>query len=236
MTRDKTAVRATTVEGHKLRVQAFVKKCGDLPLTEVTRAVASDFLEGLDVKSRTRNNYAQTLKCVFKSAGRRGRFSNAEEDNPFDDQRSKVEGESYEAFTADELKTLFGKLPRETKPVKHTPDTALPWCALIALYTGMRSGEVTGLNVADVRDEGANGATVTVFDLNERTRRLKTRDSARLIPVHSALVRAGLLEAHPLPLNARDLEFCQRLMTSDDGVVKVWEPGASEPSAGCSPQ
>src|SRR5262249_39698233 len=73
LTRDKTAVRATTVEGHKLRVQAFVKKCGDLPLTEVTRAVASDFLEGLDVKSRTRNNYAQTLKCVFKSAGRRGR-------------------------------------------------------------------------------------------------------------------------------------------------------------------
>jgi len=62
LTRDKsTAPRDTTLGGHRLRVRAFVEKSGDLPLTEVTRAVASDFLAGLKVKNRTRNAYATTL-------------------------------------------------------------------------------------------------------------------------------------------------------------------------------
>jgi hypothetical protein len=50
-----------------------VEKCGDMPLTEVTRAKASDFLSGLDVSTQTRNTYALTLKRVFKCAARRGR-------------------------------------------------------------------------------------------------------------------------------------------------------------------
>jgi integrase len=191
----KKSLRNTTLGGHRLRVRAFTDKVGDVPLTEVTRAMASDFLDGLDVSVRTRNIYAHTLKCIFKSAGRRGRFSNAAEDNPFDDQRTKAAGASYQPFTVAELQTLFGKLPRETKPKKHTPDTALPWVALIALYTGARLEEIAQLTTADVREEGANGATVWVIDVhNGGENKLKNDSSARLIPVHSELVRLGLLD------------------------------------------
>jgi integrase len=192
----KEAPRATTLDGHRLRVRAFVDKCGDLPLAGVTRAIASDFLDGLDVSRRTRNNYAQTLKCVFKSAGRRGRFSNAEEDNPFGDQRSKVvAGSSYVPFEMNELQTLFGALRRDTAPAKHSPETALPWAALIALYSGARLEEIAQLSTADIREEAANGATVWVIDIhNGGANKLKNETSARLIPVHSALVRAGLLD------------------------------------------
>jgi integrase len=184
------------LDGHRLRVRAFVDKCGDLPLAGVTRAIASDFLDGLDVSRRTRNNYAQTLKCVFKSAGRRGRFSNAEEDNPFGDQRSKVvAGSSYVPFEMNELQTLFGALRRDTAPAKHSPETALPWAALIALYSGARLEEIAQLSTADIREEAANGATVWVIDIhNGGANKLKNETSARLIPVHSALVRAGLLD------------------------------------------
>src|SRR5262249_54027364 len=203
LTRDKsTAPRDTTLGGHRLRVRAFVEKSGDLPLTEVTRAVASDFLAGLKVKTRTRNAYATTLKCVFECARRRGRFTG---DNPFDGMKAKVAGSSYQPFTVAELQTLFEKLPREVKPKKHTPDTALSWAALIAAYTGARLEEIAQLTTDDIRDERANGATVTIIDVhNGGENKLKNESAARVVPVHSELVRLGLpayvkaLKAGPL--------------------------------------
>jgi integrase len=193
LTQDKTAApRDTTLGGHRLRVRVFVKKCGDLPLTEVTRVTASDFLAALKVSNRTRNAYATTLKCVFDCARRRGRFTG---DNPFDGMKAKkVKGSSYEPFTVAELQTLFDNLPREVRPKKHTPDTAMPWVALIALYTGMRLEEIAQLTTADVREETANGARVWCIDVhNGGDNKLKNETSARLIPIHSELVRAGLL-------------------------------------------
>jgi integrase len=193
MTRDPAAApQGTTLDGHRLRVRAFVDKYRDLPLTDVTRAMASDFLGGLAVANRTRNAYATTLRCVFDCARKRGRFTG---DNPFDDQKAKVAGSSYVPFTDTELQTLFGAMPHQTKPKKHTPDTALPWVALIALYTGARLEEIAQLTTADIREEAANGATVTVIDIhNGGTNKLKNETSERLIPVHSELVRAGLLD------------------------------------------
>jgi integrase len=193
LTRDPSAApRAETLKGHRLRVQAFVDKYRDVPLTSVTRAMASDFLSGLDVSNRTRNAYATTLKCVFECARRRGRFTG---DNPFDGMKAKVAGSSYEPFTIAELQTLFDALPRDTAPAKHSPETALPWAALIALYSGARLEEIAQLTTADVREEAANGASVWCIDIhNGGTNKLKNETSERLIPVHSALVHAGLLD------------------------------------------
>jgi integrase len=129
---------------------------------------------------------------VFECARRRGRFTG---DNPFDDMNAKVAGSSYQPFTVAELQMLFDKLPREIEPKKHTPHTALPWVALIALYTGMRLEEIAQLTAADVREETANGARVWCIDVhNGGDNKLKNETSARLIPVHSELVRLGLLD------------------------------------------
>jgi integrase len=184
--------RPETLDGHKRRVQAFIKQCGDKPLTDVTRAMASDFLRGLDVANGTRNAYAQTLAGVFDDARKRGRFTG---DNPFDDQKVKKDGDSYSPFTVAELQTLFDALPRAIAPARHSPDTAMPWVALIALYTGMRLEEIAQLSVADVREAECNGGKLVVFDIhNGGTNKLKNESAARLVPVHSALVRAGLLD------------------------------------------
>jgi integrase len=193
LTRDKTAApRDATLGGHRLRVKAFVDRCGDVPLTDVTRAKASDFLAGLDISNRTRNAYATTLRSVFECARRRGRFTG---EDPFDGMKAKVAGSSYQPFTVAELQTLFDKLPRDVKPKRHTPDTALPWVALIALYTGMRLEEIAQLTTADIREESANGASVWCIDVhNGGENKLKNETSARLIPVHSELVRLGLLD------------------------------------------
>jgi hypothetical protein len=62
MQRDPSAaVKATTLGGHRLRVRAFVEHCGDVPLTSITRAMASDFLAKVasgGLANRTVNNYA----------------------------------------------------------------------------------------------------------------------------------------------------------------------------------
>jgi integrase len=93
-----------------------------------------------------------------------------------------------------ELQTLFDSFKFEVAP-KHTPETALPWVSLVAAYTGMRLEEIAQLKTGDIRNEGANGSTVTVIDVhNGGSNTLKNESSARLVPVHSALVRAGFLD------------------------------------------
>lgn len=195
MQRDPSAaVKPDTLNGHRFRVRAFVEQVGDIPLADVTRAMASDFLTAISQQgkaNRTTNAYATTMAGVFKSATYRGRFTG---NNPFDGQKRKAGGESYEPFTVPELQTLFDSFKFEIAP-KHTPETALPWVSLIAAYTGMRLEEIAQLSAADVRDQGANGATVTVIDIhNSDSNTLKNESSARLVPVHSKLVQTGLLE------------------------------------------
>jgi integrase len=205
MQRDPSAaVRDTTLSGHRLRVQAFIEHCGDAPLSSITRATASDFLAKIaagGLSNRTVNAYATTLTGVFKSAKIRGRFTG---DSPFEYQKRKAGGESYSPFQIPELQTLLDSFRFEISPKRHTPETALPWVSLIAAYTGMRLEEICQLSTADIRDEGANGATVTCIAIhNGGKNHLKNESSARKIPVHSQLVRAGLLDyARALPKNS----------------------------------
>ncbi len=188
-----TAAKRTTIEGHRQRVGVFVKRCGDLPLTSVTRAMASDFLAKIGKTNRTINNYGTTLACVFRSAKDRGRFSG---DNPFERHRRKVSKKTSRVpFEVSELQTLFDALPREIKPARHSPESALPWVSLIGTFTGMRLEEISQLNAADIRVVSTNGGTTTVIDIHNGTgNTLKNESSARLVPVHSELVGAGLLD------------------------------------------
>ena len=87
-------------------------------------------------------------------------------------------------------------MPVQITPRKHTPETALPWVMRIAAYSGMRLEEIAQLTVKDVQTRSANGGTVVVFDIHngDSAHHLKNDSSARAIPMHSELVRAGLLD------------------------------------------
>lgn len=66
------------------------------------------------------------------------------------------------------------------------------WVPLIALFTGMRLGEIVQLQNKDVRQQDG----VWVFDVNkdeEAGKSLKTVTSKRLIPVHPTLISLGFL-------------------------------------------
>jgi integrase len=194
----KAAPRKSTIDGHRNRVNAFVEHCGDLPLAAITRRTASDFLDAVGkaraLSNQTLNSYASTLQNVFKRAIAAGRF---EGNNPFDDlDDRKAVRTVVDAFTVDELQAIFDALPREVKPATHTPATALPWIAAICAYSGMRREEAAQLTVADIKNLPANGNSLYAFDVHngDDGHKLKNESSARTLPIHSALLNAGLLD------------------------------------------
>ena len=67
------------------------------------------------------------------------------------------------------------------------------WFPLISLFSGARRTEIAQLKVGDVR-EGESG--IWFFDFSDRgeDQRLKNECSARSVPLHSELIRLGLLD------------------------------------------
>jgi integrase len=66
------------------------------------------------------------------------------------------------------------------------------WMPLLGLYTGARRGELAALTVADILKVDGVFAFTFVSD-RETGKTLKTRSSARTVPVHPQLMKFGLL-------------------------------------------
>ena len=196
---DRAGTRASTIASYRQMASAFQAWCKDAPITSITRAMASDFLVELGAtrSNSTVNQYAALLAAVFETARRRGRFTG---DNGFKDQKQRAEIQSYEAFTGAELSKLFAPAKFEVNPKAHTVATALPWAALIAAFSGLRREEVAQMRWQDLREIDG----VWTFDVASAAGKLKTKSSARVVPVHSALIRRGLLKYHShLPQDGR---------------------------------
>jgi len=178
-----------TVLEYQRKVKVFIDKLTDLPLNKVTDHLAVEFLDKYllgerQLKPKTRNGYAMLFSAVFKSAVRRKKAAH----NPFDDQQVKAEAVHYEPFTDQELATLFADAKFEISPAKHTTGTALPWVSLISAYTGCRLEEVAQLKAVDIKKtEG-----IWHFDFCHEGNG-KTKAATRTVPLHHALIDAGLL-------------------------------------------
>jgi integrase len=181
--------RAETVTAYRRKAKVFIDKVGDLPLGKITDHMAIAFLDDYlrnerKVSARTRNDYARLLGAVFKCAMRRKKATA----NPFDGQRTKAATVHYEPFTDQELATLFTDAKFEVAPAKHKTATALPWAALISAYTGCRRGEVAQLKATDIKQTDGIWYFEFCQDGNG-----KTKAATRVVPLHRALIDAGLL-------------------------------------------
>ena len=104
-----------------------------------------------------------------------------------------------DSFTVDQLRTVFaGGLFTSCANEKdwHLPgDHAVRdhryWVPLVMLYSGARPAEIAQLTTADVRE--VHGHHVMHFTDRGDDQSLKTAGSARVVPVHSELVRLGFL-------------------------------------------
>lgn len=66
------------------------------------------------------------------------------------------------------------------------------WATLIGIYTGARLGEIAQLHLDDIRQQDG----IWCFDINDEgaMKNLKAPASRRVVPIHSELIQAGLLD------------------------------------------
>ncbi len=94
------------------------------------------------------------------------------------------------AFTVEQLNMIFTSEPWQPRDEEPRGRPSLFWGPLIALFMGLRRGEICGLMLDDI--ETINGIPVVHVRPNE-VRQLKTSYSRRMLPVHSKLVEMGFM-------------------------------------------
>jgi len=107
------------------------------------------------------------------------------------------EGEPDRApFDLAELRVIFSTpvFTGGERPVGGKSDAAF-WLPLLALFSGARRSELTGLRPTDVAYDKVIGATSIYITADRKTgKRLKTRQSARVVPLHPELDKLGFLD------------------------------------------
>nr|WP_176223069.1 site-specific integrase [Aurantimonas sp. 22II-16-19i] len=106
--------------------------------------------------------------------------------------------EDRDPYSPEQLKSIFTSpaFTGHTERSRHKPGPHLVrdgkfWVPLIALYSGMRLGEIVQLLAGDIKQDKG----IRYFDVSKgEDKTLKTGASARRIPVHSALIDAGFLD------------------------------------------
>ncbi len=88
------------------------------------------------------------------------------------------------ALSDDEIKKLLENLPADQE--------SLSWCVLISCFSGLRQSEVAGLDGDDIV-QLSDGTWC--LDINDRgDKKLKTNNGQRMIPLHKALLQAGIIK------------------------------------------
>jgi integrase len=114
-----------------------------------------------------------------------------------------------DSYSTDQLKAIFNSplyAGHSSKTCRHKPGKVVLrdgkfWVPLIALYSGMRMGEIVQLLVNDLREEGG----IWYFDVSKgENKKLKTASSKRRVPVHRIMIEAGFIDfAHSKKANGR---------------------------------
>lgn len=95
-------------------------------------------------------------------------------------------------------------------------NTAKYWAPLISIYSGMRLNEILQLHLSDIKKDGG----VYYFDVNDQddNKTTKTSSSNRLIPIHTQLIKLGLLELVIKQQEARTTRLFSEVPLSSDGT------------------
>jgi integrase len=240
--RPRTALEATTA------VRRFVEAHGDLPIHAIQKRHARELrdllarvpttlaakqrelpirklaaleLDGPRPTAQTLNKQMNLLSAVLSNADRDGHFDGVHWSNPFRLQLRLADEatDSFEPFTAAELKKLVASpvFARGERPRRGRGETA-KWAPLMALFHGMRRGEVLQLLVDDVRQEEGTGVWFLDVSPEEASqKRVKNRGSKRRVAIHAHFVKLGFLE------------FVEERRRSVGGSASLW-PGFEDRS------
>jgi integrase len=176
------------------------------PLSDI---IAEADAKGSDrVTEKTVKRHLSALSVFFHYAKDRGHLTNAARAELTEDHRfgkpTKGAKDQRDAWTSEELTALFSS-PAWTgcaskhfrsQPGPHVFRDSKYWLPLLALYHGARLEELADLYGRDVREIDGTWTLHIVETLEKPeggSRRLKTGNAERLIPLHPELIRLGFL-------------------------------------------
>ena len=154
-----------------------------LSLSELESKHPASANQGL--RNKTLNRHLSCLSSMYKWTRERGHIESTKE-SPFANQLRKDVKRRWVHFEVEELNRLFAKQDFSTKPKRHTFASSLPWAMAIALFAGMREGEIADLDAEDIKRRDG----VPYFDIIES----KSEAGVRLVPCHSRLIQLGFLD------------------------------------------
>jgi integrase len=135
------------------------------------------------------NKYLQCYSALFTWAVSNQYVS----DNPFKGMRLKdLKKGKREQFTKAEIATMLSEINKGKNGLANNDRKY--WGLLIAIYTGARLNEIASLTVNDIKRDDNGIWYFDITDEEEDTKQLKTEASKRIVPIHSELIRLGLLD------------------------------------------
>jgi integrase len=116
--------------------------------------------------------------------------------DPFHKMRVEEEQSSRGPFDARELQKVFrAPLFTANEEPEGAKGAAGVWLPLLALFTGARRGEIAALKVENVqKDETTRTPLLFIIADRKAGKRVKTKTSERVVPVHPELVELGFLK------------------------------------------
>jgi integrase len=142
-----------------------------------------------DLSNKTVNNYLETMSPIF-NYGLKSKYKYTE-GNPFKGIRlpEGVASERSRIFEHSELQEYVKMLVGLHNP--KSPE--MTWFPLIMMFSGMRCNEIAQLFIDDIQEkDGIYFFRIT--NNKERNQHVKSLTSERNVPIHSALMKLGLLE------------------------------------------
>lgn len=185
-----------TVQKAEKSVAVYEELTGDPPLGELTRASGSQFKAKLlqsDLGDKSAKDRLEWIQILLNyEANNYGRIPV----NPWKGLSIEVEQQqTRDEWNDEDARKLFSHtlfqhygLPKS----KNAGGPAAYWVPIIGAFTGARITEIAQLLVSDLYEE--HGQWYIRFRADEGWQRLKNAASSRRIPMHTELVRLGLVE------------------------------------------
>lgn len=186
--------KAATIRNNPPKLRHFAETLDNKPVDLVTRNNIRDWrdvLNDLELAPNTIGLHFRVVTSMFNWAKVEGK---ATIDSPLKGLAPKGQGRTREAFTPDDLKTLFHsplytghwRSDRRERPGAELVKDHKYWLPLVALHSGLRVEEAAKLTLGDVREvEG-----LWCFCVQDT----KTAAGNRVVPVHPRLIKLGLLD------------------------------------------
>jgi len=198
--------RPKTEQEASLSMNLMVGFFGDKPVADLSKSDAIKFLEhlqGLKIRGngdraidvKTVNKHISRCSAVLELAKQREYCSkNPLEGVRVQESKHKRSDGERECFSTEELQKILDYVLVYPQPWPIWDKPSMFWVPLISLFSGMRLNEICQLYKEDFIQINGSGLICMRVDDNRPDKRLKNGSSRRNVPVHSMLIKFGLLK------------------------------------------